>query len=136
MKRFFRNHTNIRRVLFLALFILSISPTRTVAEEKWHRVETVLHLHSQYSFRGKLTPEDIIKNAREKGVQALIFTDHALVKISYGLSPFRRLLQFSAEENSVYKKGIHRYFKELETLNRKYPDLLVIPSVEATPFYY
>jgi len=118
------------------LFLLLILPGRAVAEEKWYRIETVLHIHSRYSYRGKLTPEQIVKNAKEKGIRAIIFTDEALAKISYGLFPFRRVLSISVQKDSVFKKGLHRYLKEIEELNRKYPDLLVMAAVEVAPFYY
>ena len=135
MKTFFKNPNTLCWV-FSSLFFCVLLTGNAAAEERYHRMETILHLHSRYSFRGTLTPEEIVQKAREKGIEALIFTDHALVKISYGPFPFRRLLKFSVEESSVSQKGVRRYFQEIEGLNRKYPDRVMIPSVEVAPFYY
>lgn len=122
MKRFFKI------TLFSALCFFSFSGW-ALAEEKWDRVETILHIHSRYSYRGKLTPEQIVDLAMETGrIGAVIFTDEALAKISYGF--------VSIEKSSVFKKGLHWYLKEMERLNRKYPDLLVLSAVEVAPFYY
>lgn len=133
--------SSFKRVkLWILAFILwtgsSLLPLALAGEDALHRIETIIHLHSQYSFRGTLTPEEIVRNAKEKGIDALIFTDDALVKITYGLFPFRRLLRLSVEEVSVFKKGLRRYLREIEALKKKYPDLLVIAGLEVTPFYY
>lgn len=91
------------------------------------RWDAVIHIHSSYSFRGLLTPEEIVALASERGIDAVFFSDDALVKIKYGF--------IGIQKTSVYKKGLRRYLRELETIDRKFPDLTVVPGVEVAPHY-
>lgn len=136
MKNFFKPPKPVVRLTAFLLFGCCLLPELVLAQEERIRVETAVHLHSRYSFIGKLSLEEILKHAKDKGIDALLFTDHALVKISYGLFPFRRLLRISVQKDSVFKKGLHRYLNEIKALNQKYPDLLLIPALEVAPFYY
>ena len=137
MKNFFKNHrpkTGWAIFLFLSLFIF-FPVNRSTAEGR-QRIEAILHIHSTYSFKGELTPEEIVGIAHEKGLGAVVFADDAIVKISYGVFPFRNLLKISVEETSVFKRGLHHYLRELEKVHRKYPSILVMPGLEVAPFYY
>ena len=83
-----------------------------------------------------MTPDQIAALAREKGVDAVLFTDDAIVRVSYGPFPLRNLLKVSFGQVSVFKRGLRRYLDEMQFLNHKYPDLLLIPALEVAPFYY
>lgn len=119
MKKFFN-------IFFLFFLVFEIK--EGIAGSSFERKEAVIHLHSIYSMKGELRPEEIVQTAKETGIDAVIFSDDALVKISYGF--------IGVEKTSVFRKGVHRYFQEIDTVERKFPGMTVIPGVEVAPFYY
>jgi len=113
------------RFLMCMVFIfLTLSGTSLAAYE---RLNTIVHLHSTYSFRGTLSPEAIVELARVKEIDAILFSDDALVKINYGI--------FGIEKTSVFKKGLSKYFETLQQIHQKNPNLIILPGLEVSPFY-
>ncbi|OGF47667.1 MAG: hypothetical protein A2452_03290 [Candidatus Firestonebacteria bacterium RIFOXYC2_FULL_39_67] len=99
-------------------------------------VRTALHLHSNYSYGCTYSIEEIVSRAKAKGLDAAIITDHDLIEVKYGVFPLRRVLRAGLELNSVFSNGVERYFSELESVQEKYPEMLVLPGVETSPFYF
>lgn len=130
----------LRSVLSWGIVLLllgSIFPGGPVAaEETRQRIEAIIHLDSTYSFEGKVTLAEIVERAKARGIDAVIFTDDALIKASYGLYPLRRLLRVTVQKQSVFKTGLGRYLREIEALGRNHPDLLLFPGLEVSPFHY
>ena len=106
------------------------------AAPPFKRLEAIIHLHSNFSFRGDYSPGRIVELAEEKGIEVVLFTDDAWVKFSYGLFPFRRILNFSVQKDSVFKLGLHRYLSEIDRVQQDHPNSLVFPGLEVIPFYY
>jgi hypothetical protein len=66
-----------------------------------------------------------------------VFTDHELVRGGWGLPPFRNLISYSKDlKPSVFQIGVDKYFNTIEALQRKYPDMVLIPAIETAPFHY
>ncbi|MHB9154213.1 MAG: CehA/McbA family metallohydrolase domain-containing protein [Endomicrobiales bacterium] len=124
-----RNHKTA--VLFLALFGLA-SPLHAAVRQ----VPFVLHVQSTLSEDGLMSLEEITALARERGIKAVIFNDHDLMKWEYGVFPLRKLLKKTIEQSSVLKTGPGHYLARIRALNDKYPDIVVIPGVESSPFYF
>ena len=122
--------------LFLSLFLL-FSPGTSSGEEPLKQLRCVIHLHSDWSYLSQgYSLENLATWGEAKGEEALIFTDHALVRASYGLFPFRRVLHHTEDKTSVFKRGIAEYFSEIHELQKQHPPILLIPAVEVSPFYY
>jgi len=96
----------------------------------------IIHIHSVYSDEGVLSLQQITELARNKGIKVIIFNDHDIMKIEYGLFPLRNIIKKSVDRNSILKIGPEKYLNEINRLNKKYNDIIVIPGVESTPFYY
>ena len=120
------------RVLSI-LFILLLCSTPLFSIEE--RVAGVVHLHSVYS-SGSYTVEELVNLAEERGLQVLIITDHYLVRVEYGLFPFRNLFKVVRERDSILSKGVSKYLEEIESVNRLHPEMIVIAGMEVAPFYY
>lgn len=93
-----------------------------------------LHFDSQVS-GGKYSLPELAKFIDRSGLDVAIITDHDNMKVSYGIRPFDRFLKFSIEENSIATYRPERYINEINLLDRSYPRVILIPGVEAVPYY-
>ena len=69
-------------------------------------------------------------------MEVLIPTDHDLVAMEYGIFPLRNLIKKREERKSVLKLGPEKYLAEIARVNRMQQEVLVIPGVQSSPFYY
>jgi len=99
------------------------------------QVPGISDVHSIIS-NGRYSIEKLAQMAKERGIEILIVTDHDLVAMSYGIPPFRHLFRYRKERSSIFRYGVERYLQEIEYVNRKYSDVLVIPGIKSAPFYY
>lgn len=126
------NHRKIGAVLFL--FFAAIGPSYA-QQQRYRIVRGVADIHSNIS-DGRYPLEKICALAKDRGITVLIFGDSALRKWEYGLWPLRNFIKMALQENSVLRLGSEKYMKKLEELKKEYPALLIIPALEANPFYY
>lgn len=120
--------------IIIGVIIFFISVISAYAQE--YRLERgVMDLHSNIS-DGLYPPETTADFFKKEGIKVLIFGDSALRKWEYGLWPLRNLIKKTIQEKSVLRLGADKYLKELESLQNKFPGLLIIPGLEASPFYY
>lgn len=120
--------------LLISVFIfLGLNSTGYCAD--YLQISGVMHVHSNIS-SGKYSIEKIAQIAKENGISVVILTDHDKVRLEYGILPFRNILKKVEERPSVLKYGIEKYFKEIEGINKKHKDVLFIPGVQSSPFYY
>jgi len=99
------------------------------------RLPTALHLHSNLS-TGDFGLDDLAKMAERQGTEALLISENYLLKIQYGLPPFRALTRVSYEERAVLTSGIDAYLASVAEARRRHPRLLFIPGVEVVPHFY
>jgi hypothetical protein len=85
---------------------------------------------------GTYSVEELVKNAKSKGIEILIINDHDRYSLEYGFWPLERILKKKVEESSLLKNGARAYLDEVESVSKKYPDMVIIPGVESAPFYY
>jgi hypothetical protein len=117
-----------RVVLALALVLLS---SRAGAEE-WQRLPAVVHVHSRLS-TGELSIDKLAQTARQEGLGALLVVENYLLRVEYGLAPFRALTRVVHEEPSVLRGGLERYLAEVARARIGHPELVLVPGVEVIP---
>ncbi|MFV1952009.1 MAG: PHP domain-containing protein [Nitrospinota bacterium] len=99
------------------------------------QLQGVIHVHSNFS-TGRHSIEELAKIAIDKGIEVLIITDHDLITKEYGPSPFRHIFRWKEKLPSVLDTGVGKYLQEIKDIDKRYPQLIVIPGVESSPFYY
>lgn len=78
--------------------------------------------------------EQIARIAKEQGVDALVLADRARGRISWGLTPWSRLLKVTVEQGSVASYGAERYLAAIEKAEGQ-TGVLIVPGVECMPYY-
>ena len=121
----------MKKYLFLTAIIFLGSTPFSYA----YRLRGVIHVHSIYSNK-KLTLDELVVKSKESNLDIVFFTDNALRRIKYGIYPLSNILSYTYEERSVLKIGPEKYLSEINYLRNKYPDMVLIPGVEAGAFYY
>lgn len=122
---------------FLALFLGgALLTTGSLSAEEMKQEKSAIHLHTTWS-SGPLTAEEVIQNARALDVPILIFTDSALRRWEYTMLPWLGpILHKKVEQPSVIRMGPKHYFNALASLQKKYPDMLILAGTEVAPHYY
>lgn len=123
-----------RSISFFLVLFLSIFFTHATAAA-YLQVPGISNVHSNFS-TGRYDINQLARMAQERGIEILIMTDHDLVAMTYGLPPFRHLFRYRKERDSVLKHGAESYFSNVENIDGKYPELLVIPGIKSAPFYF
>jgi len=98
-------------------------------------LKTGLHFDSQVS-GGQYTLPELANIIARYGLDAGIITDHDNMKVTYGIRPFDDFLKFSITENSINTYGASKYVNEIIALDASYPNVILIPGIEAVPYYY
>jgi hypothetical protein len=99
------------------------------------QIPGIIHIHSTFS-TGRDSIESIVQSAQNNGLKVIIMNDHNLIKFEYGLFPLRNLIRKSVSQSSILLHKPEKYLKEIELLNKRYPDILIIPGCEVACFYY
>ncbi|MBU4445460.1 MAG: hypothetical protein L6422_06950 [Candidatus Marinimicrobia bacterium] len=125
-----KHWTTILLIIFASFF-----NSYSQVSRDYYRLKTGIHFDSKVS-GGSYTISELAGIANSYGLDAAIITDHDNMKVSYGISPFQNFLKFSIQENSISKYGIEKYLQEIEQINKVYTNIILIPGVEAVPFYF
>ena len=103
--------------------------------EALERLPAVLHIHSDLS-TGDFSLEQLAAMAEKEGIGALLVTENYLLRVEYGLPPFRALTRATREERSVLDAGVERYLERVARARAANPRVLIVPGVEVLPHYY
>ena len=126
---------NIKRLSVFVLFTVAVfAPAAFADGDKF--LSCIIHLHSTYSFNETNTIAAIARDAHANNIDAVIMTDHDLMRWEYGIKPVRNLVKITRSKNSVLRSGPDRYLDEIARAAAAYPDMVFIPGVESSPFYY
>jgi hypothetical protein len=117
--------------LLLAVLVALAAPVPATALE---RVRGVVHVHSDLT-TGDFTLEALVGLADRQGIGALLLAENYLLRVDYGLPPFRALTRVSREERSI-GAAPERYLARVAEVQRRMPHVLLIPGVEVMPHYY
>jgi hypothetical protein len=101
----------------------------------YEQTPALMDLRTTFS-DGAYDPETLIQMAARKGFSVIFLNDHDRVVMEYGLPPFRNIIKKKEELNSINKSGADRYLRIIAGLRKMYPDVILIPGTESTPFYY
>jgi hypothetical protein len=121
----------LKAFLFLLLTSLPCAAATT-----YRQVPVAIHVHSNWSRNGDMSLARIAETAAAAGIRAVILSDHDIMKCEYGLPPFRDTLKRTVEFPSVLKNGPEKYLAEIRGVNESHPNVLLIPGVESTPYYF
>jgi hypothetical protein len=121
--------------LVVALTCVAALTCLAGAAEGLERLPAVVHVHSDLS-TGDFSLEQLTAMAEKQGIGALLLSENYLLRVEYGLPPFRALTRAVREERSVRDLGIDRYLARVAQANRANPRVLIVPGVEVLPHYY
>ena len=76
-----------------------------------------LHTHTYYSYCGKDSPEAVIKNAIDKGLDIVGISDHY-----YGIVLASPGFAYNDDEHrvSMHNRALNRYYEHIKILSEKY----------------
>src|SRR5688572_16431412 len=97
-------------------------------------VRGVVHVHTDLS-TGELSLEELAALADKQGIGALLLAENYLLRVEYGLAPFRALTRVTFEERSVHG-GLEHYLERVARLRAQFPRVLILPGVEVVPHYF
>lgn len=82
-----------------------------------------LHSHTYYSYCGMDSPEDVIKNAIDKGIELVGISDHY-----YGIVMNKPGFIYESDEAKVtmHNNALKRYFEHIKILAEKYKDYIEV----------
>ena len=112
------------------LALLAIAPLVAAAAEP---LPSILHVHTTLS-TGDLTLRGLLAEAEREGIGAVLLAENYLLRIEYGLPPFRALTRVAYEEASVLERR-DVYAREVAEARRRFPRMVLIPGVEILPHY-
>lgn len=123
-------------IRIVGLILLILNCTFNIGKgQELIQAPAAIHISSTVS-DGKYSIPEIVEIARQNNIKVVILTDRDLMRWEYGLWPLRNLIKKTIDSNSVFKYGINRYLKEIRELQKRNPDLILIPGAESAPFYY
>jgi len=120
-----------RLLVLLGLLVVPV----TARAEALRPLPAVLHVHSTFS-TGDLPMDRLVMEARARGLEAVLLTENYLLRVEYGLWPFRAATRFTREEPSVLSRGIEAYLVQVAEVRRRFPEMLIVPGVEVIPHYH
>ena len=115
--------------LTLTLLLAVASPAAAL-----ERLPAVLHVHSTLS-TGTQSLDDLAATAERNGIGALLLSENFLLRVEYGLPPFRALTRLVHEEPSVLGR-LDGYLTRVADVRRRFPRLVIVPGVEVVPHYH
>ncbi|HRT71752.1 MAG TPA: hypothetical protein P5308_10380, partial [Syntrophales bacterium] len=124
----------LRHQIIVFAIVFMLLPVKHASAE-YYAVPGVIDTRTTFS-DGAYTPQELADLAMQKGLRILVINDHDRVAMEYGLPPLRHILKYRIEHNSINLKGADHYLKAIEEVEKKHPDMVIIPGSETTPFYY
>lgn len=133
-----RIQLNTWKILLVPLWVTGIwlGPVEGAASEAYVQVPGAIQVHTTFDGSGEHSIDELVQLAKETGVAYLIPTDHDFQVMEYGLFPLTNILKRREERESVIKNGPDKYLQQIDAVNQKQKDVLVIPGVQSSPFYY
>ncbi len=124
---------------FLLLFLLFLFCFQgEAATKELKHYPAAIHVHSTFS-NGEYEVSELAGFARERNIDVLVLTDSFLTTVVYGIWPFDRIAVEGINKMvrpGVRDYGIGRYFAAVREAQKQFPDLVILPGVEVTPYYY
>ncbi len=123
-----------RRLALAVLFWVLLLPLVARAET-FRPLPALLHAHSTLS-TGDLPLEGLLADARAQGLEGVLLTENYILRVEYGLWPFRAATRVVRQEPSVLLRGIDDYLAQIAEARRRFPEMVIVPGVEVVPHYH
>ncbi len=118
----------------LAVLLLSLFSIPCTGAD-YRQVAGVIDTRTVFS-DGELTVDGLVKLARSRGLEAVFFNDHDRLVMEYGLFPLQHILRRRETLNSIQRNGVGRYLAAIREAASRYPEMVLVPGCESTPYYY
>ncbi|HSO62127.1 MAG TPA: hypothetical protein VLR50_13940 [Desulfobacterales bacterium] len=101
----------------------------------YQQVAGLIDLRSTFS-DGTYDIENLVRIAKGRGFEILVINDHDRMVMEYGLPPFRNIIKKRVELNSINMQGAKAYLDSIREVQKKFPDMILIPGSLSAAFYY
>ena len=98
-------------------------------------LRAAIHVHSTMS-TGMLNLESLARRAEQQQLDVLILSENFTLRYDYGFHPLEGFLKYQVTFPSVVEYGVQRFLDEIQAVQRRHPNLIIIPGVEVAPHYY
>ena len=125
------------RIFCLVVAVLSfinVSLPNTYPEEYIH-MAGLFDLRTDFT-DGEHTLDEVVQMAKERGYKALFLNEHDVQSLEYGIWPLRNILKIKVSRPSILKNGALRYLQKIREISIRYPEMILVPGSESSPFYY
>lgn len=124
-------------VLWAGAMSLAAGTTGSAAtpEQGSLSLRAAIHVHSTMS-TGMLNLESLARRAEQQQLDVLILSENFTLRYDYGIHPLEGVLKYQVAFPSVMEYGIQRFLDEIQAVQRRHPNLIIIPGVEVAPHYY
>jgi len=85
---------------------------------------------------GALSVEELAQLAKSREFDVLFVTDHDRLAMAYGVPPFRNVIRYRKDLNSINISGAQAYIDAINQARERFKDLIIIPGSESVPYYY
>jgi len=123
----------LKPICFALIFICGLS-TYTGATD-YRQVAGLIDTRTTHS-DGALSVEGLADLARTRGFDVLFVNDHDRLAMAYGVPPFRNVIRYRKDLNSINVSGAPAYIDAINQAQGKFKDLIIIPGSESVPYYY
>jgi len=125
------------RFFFLVLTLLFFAGISHANGEKldYLQIPGLIDLRTDFS-DGAHPLEYVIELAKKRGFDVLFLNEHDLLAVEFGLWPLRNIIKKKENRSSLLKNGAEKYLDQIQTASIKSPEMILIPGVESSPFYY
>lgn len=127
---FIVRHNVIRLIVLL---LISIAPCAGAAE--YIQVAGLIDTRTTHS-DGAMSVAGLANLAYSRGFDVLFLNDHDRLAMAYGLPPFRNVLRYRKDLNSINISGAAEYIDAINLAQQQFKDLILIPGSESVPYYY
>jgi hypothetical protein len=117
------------------LVVLFLFFACTLACRAQSAFRTIIHAHTDVS-SGEDSFDELVDVARGYGVEAVFLTDNHWLGFQYGLPRLEQVAWVAKNLPSVVQYGARRYLRDIEKMNKKQDDVLLIPGIEVIPRCY
>ncbi len=116
--------------------LISVTTASTaMPEQRPLSLRAAIHVHSTMS-TGMLNLESLARRAEQQQLDVLILSENFTLRYDYGVHPLEGFLKHQITFPSVMEYGIQRFLDEIQAVQQRHPNLMIIPGVEVAPHYY
>jgi hypothetical protein len=128
------SQSKIRTATFIGFIIFALC-LPSFASAKYLQLDAVIGVKSRFS-SGCSSIQELANLAQHRKIDVVFFSDNDRLSLEYGVDPFERIFKKKRESTSVLTSGAAPYLSEISSNDKNFPETLLIPALEAAPFYF